>query len=303
VGQDGILRGGCQPPPLTVTSDIMQPNLTPHSRLYAPILFVSVILALLLPGCSRKPERLRTGISSAELAANDLTSQESDSAQDGTPDFLRLDDEADRQAFRRWFTFLAEVQYFTPPAQRPPEIVDCAALVRYAYREALRADRANWSALSRLALLPAIDPVRKYSYPNTPLGANLFRVKPGPFTRADLKNDAFAQFADAETLERFNTSFVTRDIARALPGDLLFYRQPTEHMPFHTMIFLGRSQVTRSSESFIVYDTGPDGTHAGQIRRLALSELLHYPDPRWQPVATNPSFLGVFRWNILKQTL
>ncbi len=35
-----------------------------------------------------------------------------DSAGDGTPDFLRLDDPDDQRAFRRWFTFLAETQYF-----------------------------------------------------------------------------------------------------------------------------------------------------------------------------------------------
>ena len=38
-----------------------------------------------------------------------------DRAGDGTPDFLRLDDEHDRQAFRRWFTYLAEAQYFQAP--------------------------------------------------------------------------------------------------------------------------------------------------------------------------------------------
>src|ERR1700728_2551532 len=34
-----------------------------------------------------------------------------DSEGDGTPDFLRLEDPHDREAFRRWFTFLAEAQY------------------------------------------------------------------------------------------------------------------------------------------------------------------------------------------------
>ena len=40
-----------------------------------------------------------------------------DSVGDGTPDFLRLHDPADRRAFRQWFTLLAEWQYFrtTPP--------------------------------------------------------------------------------------------------------------------------------------------------------------------------------------------
>ena len=60
-----------------------------------------------------------------------------DTIGDGTPDFLRLHDPADRIAFRRWFTFLAEAQYFRGRAL-PAEIDDCAALLRFAYREALR---------------------------------------------------------------------------------------------------------------------------------------------------------------------
>jgi uncharacterized protein YfaT (DUF1175 family) len=223
-----------------------------------------------------------------------------DSASDGTPDFLRLDQQADREAFRRWFTFLAEVEYFTPVAERPPEIVDCAALVRYAYREALRAHGAGWSDRLRLPFVPAIEPIHKYNYPHTLLGAALFRVRPGAFARADLTNGAFAQFADAETLARFNTFRVSRDIGRARPGDLFFFRQPVEHMRFHTMIFVGQSQIERGKIPYVVYDTGPDGAAAGEIRRLSLDRLLHFPDPRWQPREANPSFLGVFRWNILK---
>ena len=41
-----------------------------------------------------------------------------DSNSDGTPDFLRLEDEADRDAFRRWFRYLAEIQYFIAPERR-----------------------------------------------------------------------------------------------------------------------------------------------------------------------------------------
>ena len=33
-----------------------------------------------------------------------------DSASDGTPDFLRLEDERDRKAFRSWLVWLAEAQ-------------------------------------------------------------------------------------------------------------------------------------------------------------------------------------------------
>jgi len=225
-----------------------------------------------------------------------------DSFSDGTPDFARLDSTNDRDAFRRWFSFLAEVQYFSTAARRPPEIVDCAALVRYAYREALRKHDSAWAASARLPLLPSLDSVSKYAFPHTPLGPALFRLRPGPFLPADLQAGAFGQFANADALHRFNTFLVTRNLVAAEPGDLLFFRRPAAHMPFHTMIFIGPSQISIPSTQavYLVYHTGPGAGGAGDIRRLSTSELLHYPDPQWRPISANPFFLGVFRWNILR---
>jgi uncharacterized protein YfaT (DUF1175 family) len=226
----------------------------------------------------------------------------SDSAGDGTPDFLRLDDPRDQAAFRRWFTFLAEVQYFQQPASRAAEIVDCAALIRYAYREALRAHAGTWAAEAHLPLVPPYESVARYQYPYTPLGSNLFRVREGGFRPSDLDDGTFAQFADAQTLQRFNTYFVSRDLARALPGDLLFFRQDSSHMPFHSMIYLGESPIAKDGVRYVVYHTGPDGAEPGEIRRLSLPELLRYPEPQWRPVGLNRNFLGVYRWNILRET-
>jgi uncharacterized protein YfaT (DUF1175 family) len=222
-----------------------------------------------------------------------------DSLEDGTPDFLRLDDEHDRQAFRRWFTWLAEAQYFQAPAARPAEINDCAALIRYAYREALHAHDSTWAAEARVPLAPALDAVAKYQYPYTPLGASLFRVRPGAFRAADLADGTFAQFADAQTLWRLNCHFVSRAIAAARPGDLLFFRQETGEERFHSMIYLGESQIRKDGERYFVYHTGPRGGDPGEIRRLSVAELTRFPQPEWRPLTSNPNFLGVYRWNIL----
>jgi uncharacterized protein len=224
-----------------------------------------------------------------------------DSVGDGTPDFLRLDDPRDRAAFRRWFTFLAEAQYFQQPASRPTEIVDCAALIRYAYREALRAHTGNWAASAHLPLVPAFEAVMRYQYPFTPLGDALFRVRDGSFRPSDLDDGAFAQFADAQTIQRLNTYLVSRDVARALPGDLLFFRQDSGNMPFHSMIYLGESPITKDGARYVVYHTGPDGADPGEIRRPSLPELLRFPEPQWRPIAANRNFLGVYRWNILRE--
>ena len=236
------------------------------------------------------------------VAELDATADNADTAGDGTPDILRLDDDHDRRAFRSWFTFLAEAQYFQPPEARPAEIVDCAALIRYAYRESLRVHDSDWAAEAHLPLLPGLEPVAKYQYPFTPIGPALFRVREGPYRASDVTAAAFAQFADAQTLQRFNSHRVARSLSQALPGDLLFFRQESGHMPFHSMIYLGPSQITRAAGArYVVYHTGPDGTDNGIIRRLTIEELLHYPEPQWRPVESNSRFLGVYRWNILRE--
>ena len=223
----------------------------------------------------------------------------SDRFGDGAPDFSRLEDLQDRRAFRRWFTFLAESQYYRD--KLPAEIKDCAALIRYAYRESLRRHDGEWASELGLTAVPAEASVAKYSYPRTPLGANLFRVRPGPFREPDLATGAFAQFADASTLRRFNTHFVTREIRLAQPGDLLFYNQLEQDMPFHVMIYLGRSAAEPGGRNWIVYHTGPIGKWPGEIRRPDVEELLRHPSPRWRPLPGNGNFLGVYRWNILRQ--
>ena len=223
-----------------------------------------------------------------------------DSVGDGTPDFLRLHDPADRQAFRRWFTLLAESQYFRGKSAAP-EVVDCAALLRFAYREALREHDGTWAQAMALPMPFASGEIRQYQYPYTPVGAAVFRVRGGSFAADDLHDGAFAEFADAETLWRRNTFSVGRDVKHARPGDVLFFRQDSaSHMPFHAMIFFGRSQIEPGSEQFVVYHTGPTGNVPGEIKRLSIAELLDYPDARWRPISSNPAFLGVYRWNILR---
>jgi uncharacterized protein YfaT (DUF1175 family) len=233
----------------------------------------------------------------AELTLHPETS---DRAGDGTPDVLRLDDEQDRRAFRRWFTFLAEAQYFQDAAVRPAEINDCAALLRYAYREALRAHDNGWAAAAQLPLLPGLEAVDKYQYPYTPLGAALFRVQPGPFHPSDASSGAFAQFADAQTLQRLNMHFRSGDLSQAAPGDVLFFRRDREEMPFHTMIYLGSSHMRRDDRQYVLYHTGPDASGPGEIRRPSVDEIIRHPDPQWRPLPGNPSFRGIYRWNILR---
>ena len=62
--------------------------------------------------------------------------------------------------------------------------------------------------------------LRQYAYPQTPLGANLFRVRPGTFVPEDVDNGSFAQFADAQTIMERNTYLIGRNLRLACPGRL-----------------------------------------------------------------------------------
>lgn len=218
---------------------------------------------------------------------------------DGMPDFARLTTPQDRAAFRHWFTVLAERQAFVGK-KLPAEITDCAALLRYAYREALRRHDSRWATDSNLGELPSGPDIAKYQYPRTPLGVRIFRVREGRFIPVDLTDGTFAEFADAKTLIVANTHLVTRDVHLARQGDLLFYRQFEQSSLFHSMIFVGRSHFG-SGDDWVVYHTGPSGKWPGELRRVTLRSLLSHPDARWRPEITNPNFLGVYRWNILRE--
>jgi len=246
-----------------------------------------VTVAALAPGFRSSVIQLQLGL--------DATDQ----FGDGTPDFLRLPSESDQAAFRHWFAFLAESTYFQKDAERPAEVRDCAALIRFAYREALRKHDASWANQLHLAQLPVYGSVHKYDYPHTALGAGLFRTLPGAFAPDDVTNGAFREFADAESLRRYNTYLVSRDLSAARPGDLLFFRQPGHRMPFHTMIYLGESAFGQAG-TWLIYHTGPSDRGAGEIRRVTVSELQQHPEFCWRPLPQNPAFLGVYRWNILR---
>jgi uncharacterized protein YfaT (DUF1175 family) len=258
--------------------------------LLAFLVVVALIRLFLVAGHRVHPNEVtRPGV--AHAAAVNLE----DRFRDGTPEFLRLGDPADQAAFRRWFTLIAEDAASRPKQDVPREITDCASLLRYAYRESLRRHDENWFTTTGMAVDAPPGEIRGWHYPDTPLGLGLFRVRPGPFAAVDLDNGAFAQFADAKTLVERNAFLVSREVRVALPGDLLFFRQVGHASPWHSMI------VTRGgSGAVVVYHTGPDHGRSGELRRVAVADLLDHPQPEWRPVTGNPNFLGVYRWNILR---
>jgi hypothetical protein len=197
---------------------------------------------------------------------------------------MRLADASDRAAFRSWFVLLADVQFERPVA----EVTDCAALVRFAFREALRSHTAEWARRLALPFAPAFPDVRSAPRPGAD-GWPLFRVGPG----------RYGEFADARTLVHLNARPVGRDLDRLQPGDVLYFTQPGQSQPDHLMVFVGRSTFDRDHADWVVYHTGPIDGGPGEVRKVRLDDLRQHPAPRWRPVPANPRFVGIFRLSAL----
>jgi len=260
-----------------------------------------------------------------------LTPSLADRNANGYPDAVDLTSAGDRSAFRRWFVAIAlgQLTHLDDGWQDR----DCAGLLRYCFREALKRHDNRWLRSRRWLVSAAIPDVAKYNYPAVPLvGSRVFNAGNGAIDRAldvtaataatedrdggsdggmrtaqagrgasntdatrrdgrvDL--DAFATFAEASRLKDNSMVFLSRDPSRAIAGDVLFYLNDTRSAwPYHTMVYVGNG-VT-------VYHTGPDGDDPGIVKRMTLAQLAGHPNPRWHPVASNPYFLGFYRWRIL----
>jgi uncharacterized protein YfaT (DUF1175 family) len=224
-----------------------------------------------------------------------------DSDNDGLPDAAELQSFMDRENFRQWFTLIAESQFYNSSGQWNAEQRDCAGLVRFAWREALRRHDRTWFQKMGPGY-PAVAPdVARYSLDQGPLGEKLFRTSFGVYKDGDLSSGAFSEFADARTLKNFNVNFISRDRHNAEPGDLLFFYQPwVQKFPYHVMIFLGHAKLSNEqANDWVVYHTGASPTDQGTVKKVELSVLDHHPDRRWRPLESNPNFLGFYRLKIL----
>ena len=192
----------------------------------------------------------------------------------------------DRAAFLQWFVLIADAQFEQPA----PEVTDCAALVRYAYREALRPHTPEWARRTGLSFVPQFPDVGSGPAPG-PQGWPLFRTAAGADPR-------YAEFADARTLVTLNSRLVGRDVGDARPGDLLYFRRPGAAQPDHVMVVVGRSAFD-PGDDWVVYHTGPDGSWPGEVRKVPLAVLQRHPTPTWRPLAANAAFVGVFRLALL----
>lgn len=240
-------------------------------------------------------------VSGPASSHNSVPSASLDSDNDGLPDATELQTFMDRENFRRWFTIIAEGQFYHLSDQWNAEQRDCAGLVRFAWREALRRHDRAWFQKMGPGYSSVAPDVARYNLEQGPLGEKLFRTNFGGYKEGDLSNGTFSEFADARTLKTFNAKFISRDRRFAQAGDLLFFYQPwVQKFPYHVMIFLGDSKLgSDQSTDWVVYHTGSSPTDEGTVKKVELSVLDHHPNKRWRPVESNSNFLGFYRLKIV----
>jgi uncharacterized protein YfaT (DUF1175 family) len=225
-----------------------------------------------------------------------------DGDNDGIPDATELSSFRDRENFKRAFTGIADMQFYRISDQWNGEQRDCAGLVRFAWREALRRHDRGWFQKMGPGYEHLAADMSTNYLDRGPLGEKLFRTDFGAYKTTDLAEAKFSEFADARTLKNFNTRFISRDREFAQPGDLLFYHQPwVQNFPYHVMIFVGESGIaTAETRGWVVYHTGASAVDQGTVKKVELSVLDQHPNKRWRPVESNPNFLGFYRLKILE---
>ena len=244
----------------------------------------------------------RAVVSSVANSPSRNASELVDSDNDGIPDLIELRSFQDRDSFRRWFTAIAETQFYQLSDQWNDEQRDCAGLARFAMREALRRHDRIWFQKMGPAYQSVAPDVKSFDLDHNPFGEKIFRTDFGSFAETDVRNGRFSEFADARTLKNFNVVFVGRDRREAQPGDLLFFYQPwVQKFPYHVMIFLGQAQIApNGAQDWVVYHTGSSPVDKGTVKKVELSVLDQHPDPRWRPVERNKNFIGFYRLKILQ---
>ena len=122
--------------------------------------------------------------------------------------------------------------------------------------------------------------IQQYQYPYTPLAAALFRVRGGSF---QAKISATARSRSSQMRKRCGVTIrISSDTTWPAPGPATCCSSArmAARMPFHAMIFLGqkpdRAVATNNTSSIT---PGPTGKLRGEIRRLALAQLLELSRP------------------------
>jgi hypothetical protein len=130
--------------------------------------FLFVIVISLVSACGNQSQA-RTE-PAPTLPVSKVAPLWSDSDEDGIPDAAELHSYDDRANFRRWCASIAEMQFYRFSDSWSKEQRDCAGLVRFAWREALRQHDRIWFQGMGQGYEAVAPDVKAYSLEKSPLG-------------------------------------------------------------------------------------------------------------------------------------
>ncbi len=164
---------------------------------------------------------------------------------------------------------------------------DCAGLVRFAYREALKPRTLDQRKMHRLPAglpFPEVSSAARQIFPSWPA---LWQIT---------KSGKIGFFADGEALIAYNFRLKSFEVEDAKPGDLLVYHTDDEYGMFgrHIMIFAGGA-----GPGFVVYHNGATDAKAA-VQIVSAASLAS--EPAWQPSPSNPHFRGVYEWQRFRKS-
>lgn len=188
----------------------------------------------------------------------------------------QLDLEQSRR-FRAWIVRLVRAQFQQGPTPRWQHR-DCAGLVRFVVAEALREHDDKWRRANGLG---------GQQRTSLPRDLGLTPAQQQLRHRWRLADGSTSAYVGALEMIQENSVFLGKDVNMAQPGDLLFFDQGDDQ---HLMVCMG---------NHIAYHTGTVAPDDNGLRAVTLRELLDWKDTRWQPIAYNSNYIGVFRFAFL----
>ncbi len=164
-----------------------------------------------------------------------------------------------------------------------------------------RMTKPGWPTMPFEAL-PPLSSVEQYAYPQTPLGANLFRVRARPI---HCRRSGRRQL---RPVCRCEDALAAQYFFRHAGCPRRPSRRPALLPPAGAELALSLDDCHRNGATTgwsITPAPSANGRRAkpGEVRRVTVDDLLHHPDTRWRPISENSNFLGVYRWNILREDL
>lgn len=177
-------------------------------------------------------------------------------------------------AFRSWMTRIIYEQFRRGPTPRWFHR-DCAGLVRFAAYEAMKKHDQKWLQVNGVS--------NRYLPPEVYLQDS----QKGLLNQWKTKEKKTSSFVSAIILVQENSQYISKDFNSAQVGDLIFFDQGESQ---HLMVWMG---------SYIAYHTGTVTKSDNGLRKVQLHQLMNWRDTRWQPKASNPNFIGIFRLSFL----